>query len=195
MKHFFSSELFYKSVHIINSVLVFHDVHNYSLPFGHLSNFQFFKDKIKMLMPKQIDTPSNSQSWHLDTEMQREVSRVSLRLRLQVLLKVMPKFSPKAREPNLTKWAADKAQKLGSTLDSIHSLQCRLSQYPHLPGYPHFSSWQSPVVFLGLSLINFRLHYFLAHNFVHIKKKQVMRQSRKMWSINQREKSWKNWLT
>lgn len=36
------------------------------------------------------------------------------------------------------------------------------------------------LVFLGLSLINFRLHYFLAHNFVHIKKKQVMRQSRKM---------------
>lgn len=53
-------------------------------------------------MPKQIDTPSNSQV-DIWTQKCKGVSRVSLRLRLQVLLKVMPKFSPKAREPNLTK--------------------------------------------------------------------------------------------
>ena len=62
--------------------------------------------------------------------MQKEVSRVSLRLRLQVLLKVMPKIFPKAGEPNLTKWAANKAQtQFNSRFDTLTAV-------PSLPVAP-----------------------------------------------------------
>lgn len=100
MKHFFSSRLFYKSVHIINSVLVFHDVHNCSLPFGAFrSNFQFFKEQNKDVDAKANgDAPSNSQGGEVDiwTQKCKGVSRGLAEAQTQVLLEGNAQIFPQS---------------------------------------------------------------------------------------------------